>query len=98
MHKLARVRESNKEKTMDIYVGNLPYELTEQDLKDLFAEFGSVSSARVITDKYTGRAKGFGFVDMPNQEEAEEAVRELEGKVINGRNIKVNEAKRRQET
>ena len=82
---------------MDIYVGNLPYETTEEDLKDLFAEFGSVSNARVITDKYTGRSKGFGFVDMPNQEEAEEAVKQLEGKIIGGRNINVNEAKRRQE-
>jgi RNA recognition motif-containing protein len=82
---------------MIIYVGNLQYKLTEGELEELFAEFGSVSSARVIADKYSGRSKGFGFVEMPNQEEAEEAVRQLEGKEVNGRNIKVNEAKRREE-
>ena len=82
---------------MDIYVGNLPYQLTEGELEELFTEFGSVSSARVIADKYSGRSKGFGFVEMPNQEEAVEAIRQLEGKEVNGRNIKVNEAKRREE-
>ena len=54
---------------MDIYVGNLPYQLTEGELEKLFTEFGSVSSARVIADKYSGRSKGFGFVEMPNKEE-----------------------------
>jgi len=82
---------------MDIYVGNLPYQLTEGGLEELFAEFGSVSNARVIADKYSGRSKGFGFVEMLNQEEAEEAIRQLEGKEVNGRNIKVNEAKPREE-
>ncbi|NQT71151.1 MAG: RNA-binding protein [Chloroflexi bacterium] len=82
---------------MDIYVGNLPYQLTEGELEKLFTEFGSVSSARVIADKYSGRSKGFGFVEMPNQEEADEAIKQLEGNEVNGRNIKVNEAKRREE-
>ena len=82
---------------MDIYVGNLSYQLTDGELEELFTEFGSVSNARVIADKYSGRSKGFGFVEMPNQEEAEEAIRQLEGKEVNGRNIKVNEAKRREE-
>ena len=82
---------------MDIYVGNLPYQLTEGELNALFAEFGSVSSARVITDQYSGRAKGFAFVEMPNQEEAEEAIKQLEGKEIDGRNIKVNQAKPRED-
>ena len=71
--------------------------LTEGELEELFTEFGSVSNARVIADKYSGRSKVFGFVEMPNQEEAEEAIRQLEGKEVNGRNIKVNEAKRREE-
>jgi len=82
---------------MDIYVGNLPYQLTEGELEKLFTEFVSVSSARVIADKYSGRSKGFGFVEMPNQEEAGEAIKQLEGNEVNGRNIKVNEAKRREE-
>ena len=82
---------------MDIYVGNLSYQLTDGELEELFTEFGSVSNARVIADKYSGRSKVFGFVEMPNQEEAEEAIRQLEGKEVNGRNIKVNEAKRREE-
>ncbi len=82
---------------MDIYVGNLPYQLTEGELNALFAEFGSVSSARVITDQYSGRAKGFAFVEMPNQEEAEEAIKQLEGKEVGGRNIKVNQAKPRED-
>jgi len=82
---------------MDIYVGNLSYQSTAGQLEELFAEFGSVSNARVITDKYSGRSKGFGFVEMPNQEEAEEAVNQLEGKEVDGRNIKVNEAKPREE-
>ena len=82
---------------MDIYVGNLPYQLTDVELDELFAEFGSVLNARVITDKYSGRSKGFGFVEMPNQEEAEEAIKQLDGKEVSGRNIKVNEAKPRED-
>ena len=82
---------------MDIYVGNLPYQLTDVELEELFAEFGSVLNARVITDKYSGRSKGFGFVEMPNQEEAEEAIKQLDGKEVSGRNIKVNEAKPRED-
>lgn len=82
---------------MNIYVGGLPYSLTERELEELFAEFGVVSSARIITDRDTRRSKGFGFVEMPNQAEAEEAVRQLEGKEVDGRNLKVNEAKPRED-
>ncbi len=82
---------------MNIYVGNMSYNTTERELEELFAEFGAVSSARVITDKYTGRAKGFGFVEMENQSEAEEAIRQLNEKEVGGRNIRVNEAKPRED-
>jgi len=82
---------------MNIYVGNMSYNTTERELEELFAEFGAVSSARVITDKYTGRAKGFGFVEMGNQSEAEEAIKQLNEKDVGGRNIRVNEAKPRED-
>ena len=82
---------------MNIYIGNMPFSLTESDLEELFAEFGVVSSARVISDRDTRRSKGFGFVEMSNQAEAEEAIRQLEGKEVDGRNLKVNEAKPRED-
>jgi RNA recognition motif-containing protein len=82
---------------MNIYVGNLSYSMTEDDLKQVFAEFGEVSSAAIITDKYSGRSKGFGFVEMPTQAEAEAAVRSLDGKSVKGRNLKVNQARPREE-
>jgi RNA recognition motif-containing protein len=82
---------------MNIYVGNAPYTLTERELEETFGEFGEVSSTRVITDRETGRSKGFGFVEMPNQAEAEEAIQQLNGKELGGRNIKVNEARPREE-
>ena len=78
---------------MNIYIGNAPDTLTEGGLRELFAEFGSVSSARIITDRDTGKSKGFGFVDMDNQAEAEEAIKQLDGKDIDGKAIKVNESK-----
>jgi len=82
---------------MNIYVGNLSYGLTEDELRAVFAEFGEVSSASIITDKYSGRSKGFGFVEMPTQAEAEEAIRSLDGKSVKGRNLKVNQARPREE-
>jgi cold-inducible RNA-binding protein len=78
---------------MNIYVGNLSYETTEGDLQSAFERFGSVSSARVITDKYTGKSKGFGFVEMANTAEARTAIQELNNRDMNGRNVSVNEAK-----
>ncbi len=82
---------------MNIYVGNLPYSLTEDDLRNAFASYGAISSVAIITDKMTGRAKGFGFVEMPNREEAEHAIKQLNGTDLNGRNITVNEARPRTE-
>ena len=76
-----------------LYVGNLPYSVTEERLQQHFAQHGSVISARVITDKFTGRSKGFGFVEMSSDEEAERAVTALNGTDFEGRNIVVSEAR-----
>ncbi|MCU0848473.1 MAG: RNA-binding protein [Spirochaetes bacterium] len=78
---------------MNIYVGNLSYKMTDEDLEKLFKAFGSVSESKIVIDRETGRSKGFGFVEMPNQSEGDEAIKELDGKEIEGRNIKVNVAK-----
>ncbi|MBA7685917.1 hypothetical protein ES703_94348 [subsurface metagenome] len=80
---------------MNIYVGNLPYNVTEEELREAFSEFGEVSSVNVITDKYSGQAKGFGFVEMEKNSEAEEAIKALNESSLKGRNIKVNQAKPR---
>lgn len=82
---------------MNIYVGNLPYSVTETDLKDRFSEFGDVASATLISDKFSGQSKGFGFVEMPNDTEADAAIKALNETDLNGRNIKVNEARPRNE-
>ena len=82
---------------MNIYIGNLDYEVTEADLRDAFSEFGDVSKASVIMDKFSGRSKGFGFVEMSNNEEAKQAISSLNESRIGARNVKVNEAKPREE-
>lgn len=82
---------------MNIYVGNLDFKLSEQELIDLFSEFGEVESARIITDKYSGRSKGFGFVTMEDSAEANEAIEALNGREVNSRPLTVNEAKPRKE-
>jgi RNA recognition motif-containing protein len=78
---------------MNIYVGNLPYETTENDLKQAFEAYGRVDSARTIVDKYTNQSKGFGFVEMPDSGEAQAAIAGLDGKDMGGRALKVNEAR-----
>ena len=80
---------------MNLYIGNLAYDVTENDLRNAFSEFGEVSSVKIITDKFSGRPKGFGFVEMPDNSEADQAIKALNGKVLNGRSIKVNQAKPR---
>ena len=80
---------------MNIYVGNLDYKVTEDDLENAFSKYGSVSSSSIITDKYSGRSKGFGFVTMDNDEEAQQAIAELNETKLESRNIVVNEAKPR---
>ena len=82
---------------MNIYVGNLPFETTEESLEVAFTEYGEVTSARVITDRYTGRSRGFGFVEMGNNDEAEAAIRALNGNDFNGRALTVNEARPRED-
>jgi len=82
---------------MNIYVGNLSYEVTEEDLKEAFEVFGAVDTVKVIKDNYTGRSKGFGFVEMPAKAEAESAIEGLNGKDLKGRNLNVNEARPRSE-
>ena len=82
---------------MNIYVGNLDFKVTEQDLDELFNEFGQVESTRLITDKYSGRSKGFAFVEMANNNEANEAIEALNGKDFKGRSMTVNEARPRKE-
>ena len=82
---------------MNIYVGNLNYNLSEDDLRQVFEEHGEVSSAKIIIDKYSGRSKGFGFVEMPNDDEASAAIEALNDKDMGGRNMKVNQARERSE-
>lgn len=82
---------------MNIYVGNLSYKSTEDDLREKFEQFGAVSSVNIITDKFSGQSKGFGFIEMPNASEGKEAMESLDGSNLSGRNIKVNEAKPREE-
>ena len=81
---------------MNIYVGNLPFETTEETLQVAFTEYGEVASARVITDRMTGRSRGFGFVEMPNNTEADAAIKGLNGKDFDGRQLTVNEARPRE--
>ncbi len=80
---------------MNIYVGNLSRDLTENDLREAFAAFGEVQSAAIIKDKFTGESRGFGFVEMPNKAEGDAAIAGLNGKDLKGRNLTVNEARPR---
>lgn len=82
---------------MNIYVGNLPYRISEDELRALFAEFGDVSSAKIINDRDSGRSKGFGFVEMPDDAQAKAAIEALNGNDVQGRNVVVNEARPRPE-
>ena len=82
---------------MNIYVGNLDFKVTENDLSEIFSEYGQVESARIITDKYSGRSKGFGFVTMEDADEGNAAIEALNGKEIKSRAVTVNEARPRKD-
>ncbi len=83
---------------MNIYVGNLSYEVTEEDLKQAFEAFGEVESAKIIQDKYTNRSKGFGFVEMPDNTAAQSAIDDLNDTELKGRTLKVNKARPRSDS
>ncbi|WP_073173318.1 RNA recognition motif domain-containing protein [Tangfeifania diversioriginum] len=80
---------------MNIYVGNLDFKVEEQDLQEVFEEYGTVTEAKIISDKFTGRSRGFGFVTMENKEEANKAITDLNGAVYEDRDMVVNEARPR---
>lgn len=82
---------------INIYVGNIPYSTNDDDLRTTFSEYGEVSSAKVIMDRDSGRSKGFGFVEMDSNEAGAQAIKALDGTPMEGRNIKVNEARAREE-
>ncbi len=82
---------------MNIYLGNVDFKVKEEQLTDLFAEYGEVKSVKVITDKLTGRSKGFAFVEMPNDSEAKEAISNLNGYMLNNRELSVSEARPKEE-
>ena len=83
---------------MNIYVGNLSFEATEDEVRELFAAFGQVTSVALIKDKFTGRPRGFGFVEMSNDSEAQKAIQELNGKDFKGRNMTINQARPREDS
>ncbi len=82
---------------MNIYVSNLSFAVQDEDLREFFAEYGEVTSAKIITDKFTRRSRGFGFVEMPDDAAAEKAIKELDGGMVDGRAIKVTVAKPKEE-
>jgi RNA recognition motif-containing protein len=82
---------------MNIYVGNLSYGMSEEELREAFGAFGAVSSVKILMDRETGRSRGFGFVEMPNQNEAETAIAQLNGKDVGGRALRINEARPREQ-
>ena len=80
---------------MKIYVGQLPYTMTEDELKEMFSEYGEIASLNLIMDRYSGQSKGFGFIDMPDNSEADKAIKALNKTMLKGREIKVNQAEER---
>lgn len=83
---------------MNIFCGSLPFRLQESELKEFFEEYGEVSAARIITDKFSGRSKGFGFIEMPDDEQAKKAIEELDGAEVDGHTIVVNQAEEKKES
>ena len=94
-HSGIRKRPEERRITMNIYVGNLSYDVTDEMIRETFESFGEVTSAKVIKDKYSGQSRGFGFVEMPEQSQAQAAIKSLHGKELQGKQISVNEARPR---
>lgn len=82
---------------MNLFIGNLPYDMEEDELRELFEEYGEISSVKIITDRDSGKSKGFGFVDMPDDQQAKKALDELDGAEIDGRSISVKKAEERKD-
>lgn len=80
---------------MNIYVGQLPYSVKEEELREMFSEYGEITSINLIKDRFSGQSKGFGFIDMPNNSEADKAIKALNKSMLQGREIKVNQAEQR---
>jgi len=80
---------------MNIYVGQLPYNVNEDELREIFSEYGEIASLNLIKDRFSGQSKGFGFIDMPNNSEADKAIKALNKTMLKGREIKVNQAEER---
>lgn len=80
---------------MNIYVGQLPYSVNENELKEIFSEYGEIASLNLVKDRFSGQSKGFGFIDMPNNSEADKAIKALNKSMLQGREIKVNQAEQR---
>ncbi len=97
IHSTFKMFYDQKEVGMNIYVGNLSYEVTEEELKHAFGSFGDVESVKIIKDKYTDRSKGFGFIEMPNHEEAQSAIESMNDAEFKGRKLLVNKARPRTE-
>jgi RNA recognition motif-containing protein len=91
------IYKTQKEDSMNIYVGNISYEVTEGDLKQAFEAFGLVETVKIIKDRWSGKPRGFGFIEMPDKDEAHSAIIGLNGKNLKGRNVKINEARSRSE-
>jgi len=83
---------------MNIFIGNLPYSMTEEELEALFAEHGTVSTVNLIKDQFTGQSKGFGFIEMPTQVEAEEAIKQINNQSLKGKTLKANQARPREKS
>lgn len=91
------IQDNQKNSTMEIYVGNLPWSVTDQELADAFGAYGNVEKASIISDRHSGRSKGFGFVTMNDADEANKAIEAMNGSEMGGRGLKVNEARPRED-